>query len=65
MNKLSKLIILVFLISLFGCLGIFIYAGSGDNTSGFAWSAVTMVFMLIQVQGISLAMPGQSMLAGQ
>ena len=38
MNKLSKLIILVFSISLFGCLGIFIYAGSGDNTSGFAWS---------------------------
>ena len=38
MSKLSKLVILVFLISLFGCLGIFIYAGSGDNTSGFAWS---------------------------
>ena len=38
MNKLSKLVILILSISLFSCLGIFIYAGGDDNTSGFAWS---------------------------
>jgi len=40
MNKISKIIILVFVVSLFGALGFSILteAGSGDNVSGFAWS---------------------------
>jgi len=43
MPKISKIIILVFVVLLFGALGfgILTEAGSGDNASGFAWGETT------------------------
>ncbi len=38
MNKISKVIILVFVVSFLACFGILTKAGSGDNVSGYAWS---------------------------